>query len=104
MENIELYSIAGLIIVIIWLIFNTITHYRGEKRKVKNLHRFAKEGETDAQKQLAKRYQKGNIVKKDCEKAAFWYQKASFSGDEAAKGHLEKFLAQKEKSLKKKKC
>lgn len=104
MENIELYIIIGLLVGIIWFVFNTITYYRGEKRKIKNLHRFANEGEVDAQNSLAKRYQKGDIVKKDCQKAAFWYQKASFSGDEGAKGHLEKFLDGKEKSIKKKKC
>jgi len=31
-------------------------------------------------------------VKKNCENAAFWYQKAAFSGDKDAKGYLEKFL------------
>lgn len=104
MENIELYMIIALILIIIWLIFNTIKYYRGEKRNVKNLHRFANEGEVDAQSKLAKRYQKGNMVKKDCEKAAFWYQKASFAGDEEAKGHLENFLDKERRSIKKKKC
>jgi len=104
MKNIELYIIIALIIAIIWFIINTIKYYHGEKRKVKNLHRFAKEGEVDAQSTLAKRYQKGDMVKKDCEKAAFWYQKAAFSGDEGAKGHLEKFLHNEAKSIKKKKC
>ena len=50
---------------------------------------------------LQKRYQKGKQVKKSCEKAAFWYQKAAFSGDEKAKGHLEKFF---EKYNRKGKC
>jgi len=104
MENFELYIIIVLIVMIIWFIFNTITYYRGEKRKVKNLHRFAKEGEVDAQSILAKRYQKGDMVKKDCQKAAFWYQKAAFSGDEDAKGHLEEFLDNGAKNIKKKKC
>lgn len=104
MENIELYLIVALFVIIIWFIINTIKFYRGEKRKVKNLHRFANEGEVDAQTQLAKRYEKGSIVKKDCQKAAFWYQKASFGGDEGAKGHLESFLDKKQKAIKKKKC
>ncbi len=100
MKNIELYVIAGLICIIILFIFNTLKYYRGEKRNVKNLHRFAKEGEVDAQSSLAKRYQKGDMVKKDCQKAAFWYQSAAFKGDEDAKGHLENFFDKK----KKKKC
>ena len=104
MENIELYIIIALIVVIIWFIVNTIKFYYGEKRKVKNIHRFAKEGEVEAQSRLAKHYQKGDMVKKNCQKAAFWYQKASFSGDEGAKGHLEKFLDKDAKSIKKKKC
>ena len=100
MKNIELYIIAALIGIIILLIFNTWKYYRGEKRNVKNLHRFAKEGEVEAQSALAKRYQKGNMVKKDCQKAAFWYQSAAFKGDEKSKGYLKNFFDKK----KKKKC
>lgn len=100
MKNIELYVIVALICIIILFIFNTLKYYHGEKRNVKNLHRFAKEGEMDAQCSLAKRYQKGDMVKKDCQKAAFWYQNAAFKGDEDAKGHLENFFDKK----KKKKC
>ncbi|WP_295420605.1 SEL1-like repeat protein [Sulfurovum sp.] len=91
-DNIELYAIVILLLFTIWFIFNTIKYYRGEKRKIKNLHRFAKEGEVKAQQHLARHYQKGDMVKKNCEKAAFWYQKAAFSGDDEAKGHLQKFL------------
>ena len=101
MENIELYLIVGLFFFSIWFIFNTIKYYRGEKRKVKNLHRFAKEGEDDAQESLARLYQKGDMVKKNCEKAAFWYQKAAFSGNKEAKGSLQKFLEDRKN---KKKC
>jgi len=100
-ENIELYMIVFLIVFIIWFMFNTKKFYHGEKRKIKNLHRFAKAGELEAQSDLAKRYQKGKQVKKSCQKAAFWYQKAAFSGDEKAKGHLEKFF---EKYNRKGKC
>jgi len=102
-KNIELYLIIILLFFTIWFIFNTIKYYRWEKRKVKNLHHFAKKGEADAQHHLARHYQKGNMVKKNCEKAAFWYQKAAFSGDEAAKGFLQKFLDHS-KNKKKKKC
>jgi len=91
-ENLELYIIVFLIIFIIWFSLNTKKFYHGEKRKIKNLHRFAREGEAKAQSELAKRYRKGEQVKKNCENAAFWYQKAAFSGDEDAKGYLEKFL------------
>jgi len=79
-------------VFIIWFSLNTKKFYYGEKRKIKNLHRFAKEGEIEAQSDLATRYRKGKQVKKDCQSAAFWYQKAAFSGDEEAKGYLEKFL------------
>lgn len=95
LENIELYIIVALIIFTIWFILNTVKYYKGEKRKVKHLHRFAKEGETEAQHHLAKRYQKGYAVKKSCQKAAFWYQKAAFSGDPDAKTFLEKMLKKK---------
>jgi len=94
-ENIEIYITFGLFIFIVWLMLNTIKYYKSEKRKVKNLHRFAKEGEAEAQHHLAKRYQKGYAVKKSCQKAAFWYQKAAFSGDENAKSFLEKILEKK---------
>jgi len=104
MKNIELYIIIALIIISIGFIVHTIKFYYAEKRKVKNLHRFAKEGEVDAQSILAKRYQKGDMVKKDCQRAAFWYQKASFSGDKGAKGHLDKFIYNGTKGIKKKKC
>jgi len=104
MENIELYIILGLIVFIIWFIVNTIRYYRGEKRKVKHLHRFAEEGEVDSQHNLAKRYQEGDMVKKDSEKAAFWYQRAAFKGDKEAKEHLDAFLKDKKNRLKKKKC
>lgn len=103
MKNMELYIIIGLFFFIIWFIFNTIKYYHGEKRKVKNLHRFAKEGEANAQGHLAHRYHKGDMVKKNCQKAAFWYQKAAFSGDEEAKGSLQKFLENRQ-NKKKKKC
>jgi len=102
-KNMELYIIVGLFLFILWFIPNTIKYYRGEKRKVKNLHRFAKKGEVDAQHHLARHYQKGNMVKKNCQKAAFWYQKAAFSGSDEAKGYLQKFL-DNHKNKKKKKC
>lgn len=95
LDNIELYIIVALIIFTIWFIFNTIKYYKGEKRKVKHLHRFAKEGEVEAQQHLAERYHKGYAVKKSCQKAAFWYQKASFSGDKDAKSFLEKMRKKK---------
>ena len=95
MENIELYIILALFIFTIWFILNTLKYYKGEKRKVKHLHRFAKEGEVEAQQHLAKRYQKGYAVKKSCQKAAFWYQKAAFSGDDDAKSFLEKMRKKK---------
>jgi len=101
-EDIELYIIAALFMFMIWFIFNTKKFYYGEKRKLKNLHHFAKEGEVEAQQDLALRYHKGKMVKKSCGHAAFWYQKAAFSGDEKAKGYLQKFLENHKK--RKNKC
>jgi len=94
MENFELYLIVIFIVVLIGLLLNTFTYYKGEKRKVKNLHRFAKEGEKDAQYHLAKHYEKGKMVKKDTQKAAFWYQKASFSEEKLVKDTLSDVLSQ----------
>jgi len=95
LENMELYIIVGLFVFTVWFILNTIKYYKGEKRTVKHLHRFAKEGEVEAQQHLAHRYHKGHVVKKNCEKAAFWYQKAAFSGDNDARNFLEKMLKKK---------
>lgn len=103
-ENFELYVLLFLLLFTVWFIGNTVMFYKGEKRKVKNLHRHAKEGEVDSQNKLAKRYQKGNMVKKDCSKAAFWYQQAAFEGDKVAKGHLQRFLDREQNSVKRKKC
>lgn len=89
MENLELYIIVALLLFTLWFIRNTIKYYRGEKRNVKHLHRFAKEGEVEAQKHLSKRYHKGDMVKKSSQNAAFWSQKAAFSGDRDAKEFLE---------------
>ena len=94
-ENLELYIILVLFVFTVWFILNTIKYYKGEKRKVKHLHRFAKEGEAEAQHDLAKRYQKGFAVKKSCKKAAFWYQKAAFSGNPDAKNLLKKIRTKK---------
>lgn len=102
MENIELYMIVLLIIIIIWFVNNTVKFYTGQKRKIKNLHRFAREGETDAQHDLARHYHKGEVVKRDYQKAAFWYQKAAFKGDEKSKQYLDMFLHNR--IIKKKKC
>jgi TPR repeat protein len=85
---------------LIWFIRNTIKFYHGEKRRVKNLHKFAKEGEVESQVELGKHYQKGNVVKKSCNRAAYWYNRAALSGDEEAKGYLEDFM----KNKKGKKC
>ena len=95
MENIELYILLVLLLFTLWFIRNTIQYYKGEKRNVKHLHRFAKEGEVEAQKHLSKRYHKGDMVKKSSQKAAFWSQKAAFSGDDDAKEFLENIIKNK---------
>jgi len=91
-DNIELYMIVLLFLFTLWFIRNTIKYYRGEKRKVKHLHRFAKEGESLSQYELAKRYAKGQAVRKNCQSAAFWSQKSLFSGNEDARPFLEKIM------------
>ena len=100
-DNLELIMIGILLLFTFWFIINTFNFYKSEKRKIKHLHRFAKEGELDAQNKLAKRYEKGDMVKKDCDRAAFWYQNAAFNGDKIARGYLRAFL---NKRKKKKKC
>ncbi len=95
-DNIELYAILVLTIFTIWFIYSTVRYYIAQKRIVKHLHRFAKEGEANSQYELAKRYLDGKTVKKSCHNAAFFSQKASFSGNEDAKLFLE--------DIKKKKC
>jgi len=91
-KNIELYIIVFLVFFTLWFMLNTVKYYKGEKRKVKHLHRFAKEGESISQYELAKRYAKGQAVQKNCQNAAFWSQKASFSGHKDARSFLEKLI------------
>jgi len=94
-EDIELYVIVFLLLFILWFIANTITYYKGEKRKIKHLHRFAKENDIEAQYLLAHRYHKGIMIKRSCQNAAFWYQKASHAGNRDAEGFLAKILRKK---------
>lgn len=103
-EDLEVYLFLFLLLFTFWFIRNTVKYYRGEKKKVKTLHRFAKEGEVESQYQLAKRYQKGNAVIKSCTKAAFWYQKAAYAGDEEARVHLKFFLEKRKSARNDKKC
>ena len=94
-ENIELYIIVFLLLFTLWFILNTVKFYKGEKRRVKHLHRFAREGESLSQYELAKRYAKGQAVRKSCQNAAFLSQKAAFGGEEEAKVLLDKILKQR---------
>lgn len=96
-KNIELIIIGILFCFTFWLSINTMKFYKSEKRKVKYLHRFAKEGELDSQNKLAKRYEKGDMVKKNCDRAAFWYQHAAFNGDKIARGKLRAFMNKRKK-------
>lgn len=91
-QNIELYSIIVLCVTIIWLIYNAIQYYKGEKRKIKHLHRFAKDGELESQEKLAQRYETGNMIIQDYERAAFWYQNAAFNTNLKSKERLRNFL------------
>jgi len=88
----EVLLFGLLVLFTLWFIHNTVNYYRAQKRKFKHMHRHAKEGDVEAQNYLAKQYRKGEIVKKSCDQAAFWYQKAAFSGDEEARGFLKDFL------------
>ena len=94
-EDIELYLLVFLVLFTLWFIRNTVKYYKGEKRNIKHLHRFAKEGEEDSQYKLAQRFQKGKMVKRSCNDAAFWYQRAAFSGNEDAKNKIDKILKKK---------
>ena len=94
-ENMELYFIPVLIVFILWFMRNTVKYYKGEKRKIKHLHRFAKEGERESQYKLAQRFQKGNMVKRSSNNAAYWYQRAAFSGNVDAKKKIDKMLKNK---------
>lgn len=96
-EEIEIYILGSVALFTLWFIRHTINYYHGEKRRFKQMKRFAQEGDTDAQRYLAQKYHKGEMVKKSCSKAAFWYQKAAFAGDEEAKGFLEKFFENRQK-------
>jgi len=100
-ENMEVSIFLLLLLFTLWFIRNTVKYYQGEKKALKRMYRFAKEGEVQSQYQLAKRYQEGNAVRKSCNQAAFWYQKAAFSGDKKAQEHLKYFL---EKRRQQKKC
>ena len=91
-KNVELYIIVFLFFFTIWFVRHTVKYYKGEKRKVKHLHRFAREGESLSQYELAKRYAKGQAVRKSCQNAAFLSQKAAFAGDENAKKLLDKII------------
>lgn len=94
-EDLELYFIIFLIVFTLWFMRNTVKYYKGEKRKVKHLHRFAKEGEEESQYKLAQRFQKGDMVKRSCNDAAYWYQRAAFSGNDDAKKKIDKILKKK---------
>ncbi len=96
MDNIELYIILILVLFIIWFIFNTKKFYKGKKRNIKHLHRFAKEGELKSQHDLGSKYRRGDIVSKNAQRAAFWYQKAALSGDKKAQNILDALLKKKD--------
>jgi len=88
-ENIELYIIVGLFFFTLWFIRNTFKFYKGEKRKIKQLHRFSREGESLSQYELAKRYAKGQTVKKSQHNAEFFSQKSALLGNKEAKELLD---------------
>ena len=98
-ENIELYLILFLTLFTVWFIVNTVKYYKGEKRKVKHLHRFAREGESLSQYELAKRYAKGMAVRKSLQNAAYLSQKSAFSGNENAQKLLDTILKNKHNKL-----
>ena len=83
--KIEIYLFYILLLFTLWYIYSTIRYYYAQKRKLRWMHRFAKEGDVEAQYHLAKRYRKGDIVPKSPQRAIFWYQKAAFSGNSEAR-------------------
>ena len=78
-KSFEFYLTITLFLFTVWYIVSTVRYYKGEKRKIKHLHRFAQNGEIEAQKDLADCYEKGYMVKQNKRIAAFWKQKVYFA-------------------------
>jgi TPR repeat protein len=89
MANFELYLIGVLFLVMIGLVIHTVRYYKAKKRMFKHMKRYAKQGDSEAELYVAEEYHKGEIVKKSCEQAHFWYHKAALHGNEKARKNLE---------------
>ena len=94
-RDMELYAIILLMFFTLWFIYSTVKFYKSEKRKVKHLHRFARQGESLSQYELAKRYAKGQAVRKSCQNAASLSQKSAFSGNKDAQKLLDRIIKQR---------
>jgi TPR repeat protein len=93
----EVYLTGILFVVTIWLVIHTYRYYKAKKRMFRHMKRFAKEGDVDAELYVADEYRKGDVIKKSCEQALFWYHKAALEGDERAKKYLEDYNKNKKK-------
>jgi TPR repeat protein len=91
MANAELYLTAVVFVVTIGMIIHTVRYFKGKRRLLKHMKRFAKEGDGDAGLFVADEYRKGDVVKKNCDGARFWYHKAALDGNEEAKKRLSSF-------------
>jgi len=89
MQDFELYAVAVLFVTTLWLIIHTVRYYRGKRRLLKRMKRFAKEGDGEAGFFVAEEYRKGDVIKKNCPQARFWYHKAALDGNEEAKERLD---------------
>jgi TPR repeat protein len=96
-EDLELYLTLILFIATVALTMHTYRYYKAKKRIFKDMKRFAKEGDADASVYVAEEYRKGDIVKKSCDKALFWYVKAACDGSEEAKRKAEMLKKEEKK-------
>ena len=71
----------------------------GWYHRLPQLHQLAEDGDTEAQYQLAQRYEQGvGGVKKDDQAALRWYRRAAAGGHPTAKNALEEILARRNKN------
>ncbi len=90
-QDIEFYATILLALFTIGFIRYTYRYYKAGKTKIRRMHRYANEGDVQAQEFLAHEYEKGEFVPKDCKRAAFWYTKASIGGSKKAKSFLQRY-------------
>ena len=87
----ELGIITVLAVVTVWLAIDTVRYVRGKRRLIRKMKRFANEGDGDASLFVAEEYRKGDVVKKRCDHALFWYSKSAACGNEKAQEYLKNY-------------